>query len=283
VTTGAPAIAISETSPYVSANVTIKQNTIYDSQEVGIYASELGAPKILKNRIVFSSNINSALSYGLNPTRVQAGIVLVSNGPGAVVSGNQIESSADLYPQSQRSRGITLYSTSRAKVTGNTIRGTANQITIESYCDWEGYPDANNNTISGNKIYDTYYNGVFITADDISTGCTNPHADFNKITGNRIYTAPVGSSGPFGVYLQMPSGGAVDSNQVTKNTIAGFTPSCAIVRGASTNTVVSGNKILSAPPAGVLASASASAPVTSPDSGSGPGPLPAWLLDFPTP
>lgn len=240
--------------------VAIQNNAVYDPQDVGILiAGSAGKIKISGNRVVLGSGVLPVYKPG-GSVVAQAGIGLVDTDPGASVTGNQVISDADLYPENIYTRGIMLYETSGAKVTGNTVRGTTGQITIENYCDNPGAP-SNSNLISGNKLYDTISAGVYITArTDHNTNCGTPHADLNKVTGNIIYTYSFTNPfGVFGVALETEhgvsdAGGAIGGTVVTGNTIAGFTNTITILgpQGQVAGLVSSPNKILASPPAGVF-------------------------------
>lgn len=266
-------IGIVDFAPSSVKNVSITKNTVYDSQDIGIYVNEAGKPKVTSNRVVFSPSLNASFAWGGGPVKIHTGILAIYAAAGTSITGNQVESYSDVFLMDTSSRGILLYGTSGAKVTGNTVRGTAHQISIESYCDGIS-ANAGLNTVSGNKLYDSWFEGVRILASNIGA-CANPHADGNKITGNKIYTSLLNSLTPYGIYIAILSGGVADGNTLKGNTLGGFdTPATAIVNNG-THTSISGNKLLAAPPAGTLAATPAAAP--GPDTS---GPLPAELLNL---
>jgi parallel beta-helix repeat protein len=252
-----PAHSINVSSVPSGKSVKVQNNTIYDSQDTGILVYNSSAVEVSNNRVVFGSAI---VPYGVGSVApVQAGIALVQTNPGITVSNNQVISDADLFPQAHNyARGIMLLGTIGARVTNNTVRGTAAQITIETWCDWYGAV-ASNNIVSGNKLYDTISVGVYITArDDASTFCgTTPHADFNQVKQNTIYTLDRNVAdnpfGLFGVLLETRGTGVIGSNTVTNNTIAGFGLDSVNTggTGAVPDLVWEPNKILTLPPAGV--------------------------------
>jgi hypothetical protein len=258
--TGGVAVAIQIIAVPAGKKLQILNNGVYDAQDMGIFISlSQGQVKVTGNRIVPGSGIvpRSFLGGGF---QAQAGIAVVFSDPGVEVSGNQVLSDADLFPRTvQYSRGIMLLETSGAKVTGNTVRGTAAQITIENWCLFS--MAANNNVISGNQLYDTFNVGVYLTvrSDRIPSCTTALNADNNQVTKNTIYTLDLNTNdNPFGlmaVYLEAVGSGVIDSAVVKDNTFAGFglAPNSYTVRADSPNVlnlVNSPNRLLTLPPAG---------------------------------
>jgi hypothetical protein len=255
--------------------VTIQNNSIYDSQDVGIGVRSTST-KIIKNRVVFSSALNPAFHVGA--VAVQVGI-LAQYSNKITISGNQVQSDSDLFPINGSSRGILLYSTSNSKVMKNTVRGTSNQISVESHCDDPSFPNASNNKVTGNKLYDSWNNGLVITASASGLGCANPHADFNTATGNKIYNLVLDSAVPYGaLVLAVGSGAVIDRPTIKSNTFAGFAPGYHIYPATGAGGVISNprftpNKVLVVPPPGPL---NVPSPVDLPI----PGPLPASILNL---
>lgn len=264
------------------ANVTVQQNTLHDMQDFGIWAMEPyagGKATIVKNRVVMSPNITPIATLADGPA--QAGIALFYSAAGSSITGNQILSESDLYPAgSTHTRGIALYESSGTKVTGNTIRGVRYQITVESYCEFVGYANANGNTISGNKLYDVSWDGLLLTASTLyATACGTPHADLNMFTGNKVYTQMlVPSTIPYGTDILGSGTVTINGNQVKGNTFAGFvSPTYAIHQFGTgiTGLVSSPNKYLAAPPAGPLSA--------SPAAGRDAAPAGGWVTNLPQP
>jgi hypothetical protein len=187
---------------------------------------------------------------------IQAGIAAVQTNPGVVISGNEVISDADLFPKNVLyAKGIMLLGTIGAKVTGNTVRGTAAQISIEAWCDAYGGL-AGDNIVSGNKLYDTFSAGIYVTSrNDVSTFCgITPQVFRNQIRGNTIYALTTDDSlGYFGVFMDTWGTGAISDTLIRDNTIAGFPGNWAIATSGTQNiTGTTGtNRILTMPPAGV--------------------------------
>jgi hypothetical protein len=254
-------IQVSAVPPGTQLRVT--NNAVYDAQDFGISISSnypRSRVKVSGNRVVLGSAIVPVDYPG--PFRAQAGIAVRFSESGVEVSGNQILSDADLFPQTVLySRGIMLQNSSGVRVTGNTVRGTAAQITIENWCGLFSTATTNNNIISGNRLYDTFNVGVYITArDDGDQICGTPHADFNQVKDNTIYALDLNTNdNPFGlmaVYLEAVGSGVIDSAVVKDNTFAGFglAPNSYTVRADGTNVlnlIYAPNTILTLPPAGV--------------------------------
>jgi hypothetical protein len=258
-----------------AGKVNILKNAVYDTQDTGILVYNVANTPVTisGNRVVFSSVIIPDYRPGAT-TRIQAGIAIILAANLIAVSGNQVISDADLYPQNSGgyARGILLYGASGVKVMGNTVRGTSAQISIESWCDVVPTP-ADNNLISGNKLYDTYAVGVYVTArtgEYVNVACGVPHATGNKITGNTIYTLdlnpldnPYGNL--YGVFLETQIGsspgatnGEIRNTVISGNTIAGFDMNLieprTIAIGGTQNVIStfgSKNKFLAVPPTGI--------------------------------
>jgi hypothetical protein len=249
-----PAHSIVAKSVPFGKSIKIQNNTIYDSQDTGILIYNLSKAEVTNNRVVFGSAI---IPFGVgSAASIQAGIAIVHTNPGVVVSNNEVISDADLFPKNVvYARGIMLLGTIGAKVTGNTVRGTAANISIEAWCDIYGGLSGNN-IVSGNKLYDTFSAGIYVTSrNDVSTICgIAPQVFRNQITGNTIYTVATDNSfGFWGVFMDTWGTGVITDTLIKDNTIAGFPTGSAIATSGTQNiTGTTGtNRILTMPPAGV--------------------------------
>jgi hypothetical protein len=249
-----PAHSITAKSVPFGKSIKIQNNTIYDAQDTGILIYNLSKAEVTNNRVVFGSAI---VPFGVgSAVPIQAGIAAVFTNTGVVISGNEVISDADLFPKNVLyAKGIMLLGTIGARVTGNTVRGAAAHITIEAWCDVYGGL-AGDNIISGNKLYDTFSAGIYVTSrDDVSTACgIAPQVFRNQIRGNTIYALTTDDTfGFFGVFMDTWGTGLISDTLIKDNTIAGFPTDRAIATSGTQNiTGTTGtNRILTMPPAGV--------------------------------
>lgn len=181
--------------------VTVKSNTIFDYQMLGVKAS--GAVKMtVSNNLIQGWSVS-----GEKP----AAIWLLQAADGASVINNTII--GDWGPQNLvPSSGILIDKTSHAKVMNNKISNVWFGIYIHDSL--AGLPDGSFNTVSANTLSDVF-DGVEMYSENASSS-----VDHNKIAGNKIYNHVSGGGlSNYAVYLD--NLGSMNGTAITGNKIYG--------------------------------------------------------------
>jgi parallel beta-helix repeat protein len=182
--------------------VTVKNNTIYDYQFLGVKATG-------KAKMTVSNNF--IRGWGIAPNK-PAAIWLLEVSDGASVVNNRII--GDWGPENLvASSGILIDKTSRAKVMKNSVSNVWFGIYIHDGL--AGLPDGSFNTVTSNTLTDVY-DGIQLYAENASSTVNN-----NKIAGNKIYNYVSGGGlSNYAIYLDN-NGGSMNATAITANKIYG--------------------------------------------------------------